>query len=146
MRVAGKGQPGEAAHGQNGGAGQTGVPGDLIVRIWVEDDSVFRKEGFNLVMDLSIKLTTALAGGTVEINPLNPEIDGTIELKIPAGTSHGEILRVRGKGVPHETRGVFTGAAHVKRGDLLVVTHVEMPRKISKNAACLIEELKNEGM
>jgi DnaJ-class molecular chaperone len=134
LRVAGKGEQGE------------GGPGDLIVRIWVKDHPVFRKEGLNLVMELPIKLTTALSGGTVEVETVNPTIDGTIELKIPAGTSHGEILRVKGKGVPYETHGIFTGAAHAKRGDLLVVTHVQMPRKLSKQAAKLIEELKREGI
>jgi DnaJ-class molecular chaperone len=94
------------------------------------------------VTELPVKLTTALTGGTIEFETL----DGKIDLKIPAGTSHGEILRVRGKGVPYETRGVFTGASHAKRGDILIVTHVEMPRKLSKNAAKLVEELKKEGI
>jgi len=141
LRVAGKGEPGE-----NGADGRQGVPGDLIVRVWVEEHPNFRKEGFNLVMDLPVKLTTAIAGGTVEIKTLNPEVDGTIELKIPAGTSHGEILRIKGKGVPYEIRGAFTGNAHEKRGDLLVVTHVQMPKKLSKNAQRLVDELKGEGI
>jgi DnaJ-class molecular chaperone len=134
LRVAGKGENGE------------GGPGDLIVRVWVEEHHNFRKEGFNLVIELPIKLTTAIAGGTVEIKALNPEVDGTIELKIPAGTSHGEILRIKGKGVPYETRGAFTGNAHTNRGDILIVTHVQMPKKLSKNAQRLIDELKVEGI
>ena len=128
LRVAGKGEDGE------------GGKGDLIVRVWVGEHAHLRKEGFNLIMELSIKLTMALTGGIINIETL----DGIIELKIPAGTSHGEILRVRGKGVPYETRG-FTGTS-TKRGDLLIVTHVEMPKKISKNAQRLIDELKNEGL
>ena len=72
-------------------------------------------------------------------------LDGSIELKIPAGTSHGEILRVKGKGVPHEhSSGIFN--PNGKRGDLLVVTHIDMPRKLSKNAQKLVEELKKEGV
>ncbi len=138
LRVAGKGEQGEG--------GQENLRGDLIVRIWVKDHPTFRKEGLNLVMELQIKLTTALSGGAVEIETLNPAIDGKIEMKIPAGTTHGEILRIKGKGVPYETHGIFTGAAHAKRGDLLVVTHVIMPRKLSKQAAKLIEELKKEGI
>ena len=130
LRVAGKGEQGE------------GGPGDLIVRVWVEEHPHFHKEGFNLVMELDVKLTTALIGGTVELDTL----DGKIELKIPAGTSHGEILRLKGKGVPYETRGAFTGNAHEKRGDLLIVTHVQMPKKLSKNAQRLVDELKGEGV
>jgi DnaJ-class molecular chaperone len=141
LRVAGKGEEGQA-----NSSGEKGPPGDLIVRVWVEAHPSYRKEGLNLIMDLPVKLTTAIAGGTVEIKALNPDVDGTIELKIPVGTSHGEILRIKGKGVPYETRGAFTGNAHTNRGDLLVVTHVEMPRKLSKKAQQLIDELKKEGI
>jgi len=137
LRVAGKGQDSPEK-----GTDRDGGPGDLIVRVWVKDHPTFRKEGFNLVMELPVKLTTALAGDTMDVETL----DGKIELKIPAGTSHGEILRVRGKGVPYETQGIFTGASHAKRGDLLIVTHVEMPRKLSKNAQRLVDELKKEGI
>ena len=84
-------------------------------------------------MELQLKLTTALLGATLDVETL----DGKIELKIPTGTTHNEILRVRQKGVPDE-RG--------RRGDLLIVTKVEMPKKVSKTAQKLIEELKKEGL
>ena len=128
LRVPGKGEAGD------------GGPGDLIVRVWVEEHPMFRKEGFNLVMDLPVRLTLALAGGTVELDTL----DGTVELKIPQGTSHGEILRLKGKGVPYETAGLMSNRS--RRGDLLVVTHVIMPKKLSKEAQRLIDELKREGI
>lgn len=128
LRVAGKGEKGE------------GGMGDLIVRVWVKEDETFRKEGFNLIMELPIKLTMALVGGAMEIDTL----DGKLEIKIPAGTSHGEILRLKGKGVPYETQGLWSGNG--KRGDLLIVTRVSMPRKLSKNAQRLIDELKGEGL
>jgi molecular chaperone DnaJ len=110
------------------------------VRIWVDEHALFRKEGFNLVTELPVRLTTALTGGTIEIDTL----DGPIELKIPQGTSHGEILRVKGKGVPYETAGVMGNRS--RRGDLLIVTHVLMPKKLSKEAQRLIDELKQEGI
>jgi molecular chaperone DnaJ len=121
LRVQGKGEDGE------------GGKGDLIVRIWVESHPVFRKEGYNLIMELPLKLTTALLGENMDIDTL----DGKIELKIPAGTTHNEILRVKNKGVPNG-RG--------KRGDLLIITKVNMPKKLSKNAQRLIDELKKEGI
>jgi DnaJ-class molecular chaperone len=129
LRVAGKGEDG------------AGGKGDLIVRIWVKEHPLFRKEAFNLVMDLPIKLSLALTGGSVDIETL----EGKLEVKIPAGTSHGEILRVKGKGVPYETTGGIFGTGG-KRGDLLLVTHVEMPRKLSKKAKELVEQLKGEGI
>jgi len=128
LRVSGKGEEG------------AGGRGDLIVRVWVEEHPAFRKEGFNLVMELPVKLTMAIAGGNIDLDTL----DGKIELKIPQGTSHGEILRIKGKGVPYETSGVF--GSHGRRGDLLIVTHVIMPKKLSREAQRLIEELKKEGM
>jgi DnaJ-class molecular chaperone len=128
LRIAGKGENGESAPD-----GRQGVPGDLIVRVWVEDSKMFRKEGFNLIMELSVKLTTALLGGTVEVETL----DGKIELKIPQGTTHGQILRIKHKGVPDD-RG--------RRGDLLIVTRVDMPKKLSREAQRMIEELKKEGI
>ncbi len=134
--------PGKGEHPPAGGsAGGEGGRGDLVVRVWVKEHPVFRKEAFNLVMELDIKLTMALLGGVMSIETL----DGVIELKVPAGTSHGEILRVKGKGVPYESRGVF-GGNQGRRGDLLIVTKVIMPKKLSKNAQKLIEDLKNEGL
>lgn len=129
LRVPGKGENGE------------GGPGDLIVRVWVKEHPVFRKEAFNLVMELPIKLTVALVGGVVEVETL----EGKIDLKIPAGTSHGEILRVKGKGVPYESTGSIFGSGG-RRGDLLVVTKVVMPKKLSKEAQRLIDDLKQEGI
>ncbi len=125
LRISGRGEEG------------SGGRGDLIVRVWVEESEIFRKEGFNLVMELPVKLTTALAGGAVEIETL----DGKIEMKIPQGTSHGEILRIKGKGVPMTERGIDG-----RRGDILIVTHVEMPKKLSKTAQKLVEDLKKEGI
>jgi DnaJ-class molecular chaperone len=121
LRVQGKGEDGP------------GGKGDLIVRIWVQEHKVFRKEGMNLIMELDLKLTTALLGSSIEVETL----DGKIEVKIPAGTTHGEILRVKNKGVP-DGRG--------RRGDLLIITKIEIPRKLSKSAQKLIEELKKEGL
>lgn len=121
LRVQGKGEDG------------AGGKGDLIVRVWVDNHTIFRKEGYNLVMELQLKLTTALLGGVVDIDTL----DGKIELKVPAGTTHHEILRVKNKGVPDE---------HGRRGDLLVVTEVTMPRKLSKQAQKLVEDLRKEGI
>jgi len=129
LRVAGKGEEGE------------GGKGDLIVRIWVKEHATLRKEAFNLVMELSLKLSMALAGGSIQIETL----DGPIDLKIPVGTSHGEILRVKGKGVPYESTGAIFGTGG-KRGDLLIVTHITMPKKLSKDALKAIEELKKEGI
>jgi curved DNA-binding protein len=122
LRVPGKGEQGDAG------------PGDLIVRVWVEAHKIFRKEGSHLIMNHKIKLTQALLGDTITIETL----EGPLEVKIPQGTTHAEILRIKGKGVPSETSG--------KRGDLLMIIAIDMPKKLSRTAAKIVEDLKKEGI
>lgn len=119
-----------------GGAGEAvagGTAGDLYVKIHVAPHSSFRKEGANLVTELPIKLSTALLGGEYALKTL----DGDITVKIPEGITHGEILRVRGKGVP---------VSLSRRGDLLIKIKIDLPQKLSKEARELIEKLKKEGI
>jgi molecular chaperone DnaJ len=118
------------------GAGEAvrgGNAGDLYVKVHVEKHPQFRKEGSNLVMDLRVKLSSALLGDEYKMNTL----DGPITLKIPQGIHHGEILRVRGKGVPID-RG--------RRGDLMVKIQIDLPHKLSKESEKLVEELKRQGI
>lgn len=119
-----------------GGAGEAvrgGTSGDLYIKLHVDKHSTFRKEGSNLLMDLNVKLTQALLGGETTIKTL----DGDLIVKIPEGVSHGEILRVRGKGVP-------TGRNI--RGDIMIKINVQIPTKLSKSAKKIVEELKKEGI
>jgi molecular chaperone DnaJ len=116
-----------------GEAISNGIPGDLYVKIHVAKHPLFRREGDNLAMTLNIKISEALLGGEREIRTL----DGAIKLKIPSGLDSGEILRVRGKGVPHRQGG---------RGDLMIKVLVKTPRKVSSRAKKLIEQLKEEGL
>lgn len=115
-----------------------GLPGDLYVKVHVRKHPYIRKEGYNLVMDLNIKLSDALLGTDKMIATL----DGELTLKIPSGTKHGTILRVKGKGVPHAP----VGAGSRSRGDFYVRVFIEIPEKLSKGAKKLIEELKKEGL
>ncbi|MDO8493699.1 MAG: molecular chaperone DnaJ [bacterium] len=110
-----------------------GVAGDLYVKVHIERHPVFRRDGSDLTMDLSIKLTDALLGGTYDIKTL----DGNISLKIPQGVSHGEILRITGRGVPLDKN---------RRGNLLIRILIKMPSKISKKTSDIIEKLKDEGL
>ena len=107
--------------------------GDLYVKLHVRADKHFARDGHNLVMTLPIKLSDALLGGAETIDTL----DGREVLPIPVGISHGEILRVRGKGVPHG-RG--------SRGDLLVRIDISYPKKLSSSARDLVEKLRTEGL
>lgn len=117
-----------------------GLPGDLYVKVHVRKHPYLRKEGYNLIMDLEVKLTEALLGAEKMINTL----DGEITLKVPAGTKHATILRVKGKGVPHAP--IHSGAKNSSRGDLYIRIAVQIPEKLSKDARKAVEELKKLGL
>lgn len=110
-----------------------GSAGDLYVKLHVRTDKNFTREGANLLTTLSIKLTDALLGGDYKIKSL----DSDVSITVPAGVSHGELVRAIGRGVPFG-RG--------SRGDLLVRIAIEFPKKLSKRAQELISQLREEGL
>ncbi len=118
-----------------GGAVQGGVTGDLYVNVNVVTHKLWKREGNDLVITHEIKLTDALLGVKHSIDAL----DGAIEIDIAPGASHGEVLRVKGRGVPH---------VHEKgrRGDVLVKLSIAMPKKLSRKALAFVEGLKEEGL
>jgi molecular chaperone DnaJ len=109
-----------------------GQAGDLYIKIHAEPHKTIKREGTTLSTILPIKLTDALLGSTYSVQTL----DGAIDIKIPAGVTHGELVRIKEKGVPSE-RG---------RGDFMVRVSVETPKKLSKKARKLVEELQGEGI
>lgn len=120
---------------QMGEAVSGGTSGDLYVKINVTPHKIWKREGNDLVITHEIKLTDALLGVKHTIDGL----DGKIEIDIPSGAQTGEILRVKGRGVPH---------IHEKgrRGDILVKLSIHMPKKLSRKAMELVEGLQNEGL
>ncbi|MBY0473049.1 J domain-containing protein [Patescibacteria group bacterium] len=116
-----------------GEAVQGGSSGDLYVKVHVQNDPRFKKDGQNLITELSIKLSDALLGSEYKVQSL----DGDENLSIPPGVNHGELLKIKGKGVA-STQG--------KRGDLIVRIKINLPSKISRTAKNLIEKLKEEGI
>lgn len=121
IRVAGSG---EAVRG--------GSAGDLYIKIHVKKHKIFRKEGNDLVINLDVKLSDALLGAKIDIRTL----DGLSTLAIPEGTNTGDILQIKGKGVPNGR----------SRGDILIQIKVVIPKKLSKTAKEAIEKLKEEGL
>ncbi|MBC7836404.1 molecular chaperone DnaJ [Acetobacteraceae bacterium] len=110
-----------------------GMSGDLYVKVHVQIDPRFKKDGINLVTELSVKLSDALLGTEYKIQTL----DGEEMLKIPPGVSHGEVITIKGKGV---------AAGRGKRGDLFVRVRITLPQKLSRTAKGLIEKLREEGI
>ncbi len=110
-----------------------GISGDLYVKIHSRPHPLFRREGNNLVMNLDVRLSDALLGGEKEIKTL----DGAIKLNVPVGIDSGEILRVRGKGIPYGSG---------SRGDLLIKIVIKTPKRLSSRVKKIIEDLKKEGI
>ena len=118
------------------GKGETvegGVPGDLYIKIHAKKHSNLQKEGVHLYTEQNIKITEALLGTKKEIE----SVDGKITIKIPSGVRHGELLRIKDKGVPYST---------IQNGDLLVKINIDIPNKYSKKARQALEDLKSEGL
>ncbi len=116
-----------------GEAVQGGASGDLYVKIHVTGDPRYRKDGINILTDLSVKLTDAMLGADYQVETL----DGIETVSVPAGVTHGESLSIKGKGIP---------GGRGKRGDFVVRVKITLPQKLSKNAKNLIEKLKEEGI
>ncbi len=116
-----------------GEAIQNGQAGDLYIKVHVEPHTSITREGSTLYTKLPVKLTDALLGSEYRVQTL----DGDISITIPAGITHGELLRIKDKGVP------IDGS---RRGDFIVRVQVETPKNLSKKARTLIEELRTEGI
>jgi len=116
-----------------GEAIQGGTPGDLYIKVHVEQHASIIRDGQHLMSTLNVKLSDALLGNTYKVTTL----DGDVSIKIPEGIKHGEMLRVKGKGVP---------VSSSRRGDFLVKVSIDIPHKLSRKAKKLIEELREEGI
>ncbi|MHC5022975.1 MAG: DnaJ C-terminal domain-containing protein [Planctomycetota bacterium] len=115
-----------------GGAGSGGgAAGDLIITVEVGAHPYFRREGLDLYLDVPITLAEAATGTSVDV----PLLDGSAGLKIPPGSSSGQKLRLRDKGV------AGTGS---KRGDFYAVVQIVAPEHLSERGRELIDELANE--
>lgn len=114
-----------------GDAGTRGGPaGDLYVYLTVESDSHFRREGINILSEISISYLQAILGCKIKV----PTIDGDFEVQIPAGLQPNTVLTLEDKGVPKLGNSV-------SRGDHLLTVKVDIPTKISGEERDLLEKL-----
>ncbi len=120
QRIPGQGEPGEGG----------GPPGDLVLVVHVKEHEWFQRRGADLVAEIPVRYAQAALGATIEV----PTLDGrTIELKVPKGTQPGDVLRVRGQGLPRpDGRG---------RGNLLIRILVKVPKKLGQRQVELLQEL-----
>lgn len=124
IRLAGKGSP-----------GMGGQPGDLFLKIKLKEHPRFklRHTDADLQCDVSIDLYVAVLGGEAPV----PTLDGTnVSLNIPPESSSGQLMRLRGKGLPK-------GVKSEERGDLYVRLLVQVPKNLTDEEKALFEKLAN---
>lgn len=118
--------------GGGGHAGELGAPpGDLYVVVHVREDPRFMREGDDLITALDVAAPLAALGGTLEV----PTLDGSASIEVPAGTQPGEVLTLRGAGMPALRRG--------RHGDLRVVVNVVIPRRLNDEQRELVQRLND---
>jgi molecular chaperone DnaJ len=122
--------PGEGNDGTLGGP-----PGDLYIVLAVRPHDLFRREGYDLHLEVPISFVQAALGTRLTI----PTLKDSRELAIPPGTQPGEVIRLKGEGVPYPKGS--------RKGDLLVEVRVVVPRTLSDRQRHLLEEMaKEEGV
>ncbi len=119
IRLTGKGDQGS----------QGGPSGDLYIEIRVQPHPYFKREGDNLRVELPVKVSEALKGASVAV----PTPEGNVQLKVPAGTKSGQVLRLKGKGAQN-----LKTKAH---GDLYVNIRVQVPKTDDPEAIAAAETL-----
>jgi molecular chaperone DnaJ len=118
IRVRGEGEPGMAGTQR----------GDLRCVIRVKPHEFFQRDGDHLICMLPIGFTQAALGAQVDV----PTLTGVTPLRIPAGTQHGAVFQLPGKGLPNLRSG--------RRGNQVVQVVVEIPKKLSREQQELLRK------
>jgi len=119
LRYRGEGEPGD----------QGQLRGDLRCYVRVRPHPLLNRSGPNLICQVPITYTQAALGGSLEA----PSLNGRIEVTVPAGTQHGDVITLRGKGLPNPRTG--------RTGDQIVQVLIEVPRKLTEKQEQLLREL-----
>ena len=119
VRLTGQGEPAPGG----------GTPGDVYCFIHVREHELFHRDGSHLILQLPITYSQAALGANIEV----PTLSGPADLEVPAGTASGDVFRLRGHGMPDP---------HGRRkGDLMVQTFIEVPKKLNERQEELLREL-----
>jgi molecular chaperone DnaJ len=117
-----------------GEAGRRGAKaGDLYVHVDVEGDPRFEREGSDIRSRVRVRVEDAVLGAEIPIETVH----GEVIVKIPEGTQPGQVIRLKGKGLP-----VLSSSRH---GDHYVEVLVEIPKRLSRSERKLWEELRSEA-
>lgn len=121
VRLAGKGEPGLRG----------GPPGDLYVVTRVAESPVFKRKGDNVEVEVPVTIVEAIRGATIEV----PTLNGRKKIRVPPGTQHDTVQRLRGEGPPK-----LSGRG---RGDIHYRLQVDVPNSLSKEQQEAVDELAN---
>ncbi|MDX6666120.1 MAG: molecular chaperone DnaJ [Solirubrobacteraceae bacterium] len=117
-----------AGHGHAGDPG--GPPGDLYALVRVKPDERFLRDGEDLITALDVPAPLAALGAELSV----PTLAGPQPVAVPAGSQPGDVINLKGRGMPVLRR-------PGRSGDLRVVLNVVIPRKLSKDQRRMLEEL-----
>ncbi|BCA78859.1 DnaJ C-terminal domain-containing protein [Desulfuromonas sp. AOP6] len=129
-------EPGQKLRvGGKGGPSPTGGPaGDLYLEIKVDPDPTLTREDQDLYARVQVPFSGACLGTSVEV----PTLEGPKRVKVPAGTSAGKKIRLKGFGVPRSGK--------QEKGDLYAIIEVEVPQKLTDKQRRLLEDLQKNGL
>lgn len=113
-----------------GNADASGSRGDLYIQLRVQDDPRFERNGIDLTTDARVDLYTLILGGEIAVSTL----DGSVKLKITPGTQPGQLIRLKGRGMP-------VLKSPEQKGDLYVRISVQIPENLEAREKALFREL-----
>ncbi len=127
---------------EQGNAGQSGArSGDLYVTILVRSDHRFKRQGNNILSEEEISISQAVLGGKIEVETIN----GPVKLKIPSGTSDGQEIRLKGRGISMVSGNIGFNISGQK-GDQIIRVRIKIPKHLNKKQKRLLQELEEQGL
>lgn len=118
--------PNQGNSGDNGGG-----KGDIYVYIKVREDSIFKRRGNDLFIDMPITYSDAVLGGTIKV----PTLKKIVDYDIPKATKGGTTFKLKGQGVPFVNKNI--------KGDLYFTVNILIPKKISEEERKILEKLRD---
>ena len=119
--------------GEGHAAKNNGINGDLLVVIEEQEHPNLKRDGNNLYYTKIVSVVDAMLGAEVSI----PCLDGDYKIKVDPGTQSGEVVRLRGRGLPSVN-------GYGGTGDLYVKIAVWIPKKLSKDEKAIVESLREK--
>jgi molecular chaperone DnaJ len=118
--------------GEGEGGYRGGPAGDLYVQMNVREDRRFERDGQDLHLEVKVDYLQALLGAELKV----PGLEGELPLEIEPGVQPGEVIRLRGEGLP--------GLRNLKRGDVLAHVQIQIPKKLTKVEDERLREIAKE--